>query len=409
MFSPNRSLLACSLVLLISTFSTQTLALSIVAEGSALIHNQDLSYAKHQALRNASQQALLQAGAHISSAQTLDQGVIRIDNLRIRTLGSLSNVRVIDEQVKGERLWLRIRADVTTEQSCALGEAHTRYTKSAAIAAFPLLNRSQAALGNLYAAEQQLPNALTKALNSAGVLRAMNSSQLSVNPSPTTAASYQQDQGPITESLPSFRELDVQFIVSGVIRDLSPYDPTRHDEQAILKVLYDQFDFRGRQRLRNFAIDVFIHDGFTGTLLFSRSYRSAGYWDADDTDQVGFYTPAFLKTDYGQNVRTLLRSINSCNVNLFVPASSVLKPTNSPLMRALSLASSLETSSGCCENQFFTTPSINPTLGLKIPKQRLSSTRYSHVFQWPTWIPTRLCSTSSRTIYSWLGRDICHF
>tara|TARA_R110002095_G_scaffold215158_1_gene208672 strand:- start:683 stop:1909 length:1227 start_codon:yes stop_codon:yes gene_type:complete len=310
MFSPNRSLLACSLVLLISTFSTQTLALSIVAEGSALIHNQDLSYAKHQALRNASQQALLQAGAHISSAQTLDQGVIRIDNLRIRTLGSLSNVRVIDEQVKGERLWLRIRADVTTEQSCALGEAHTRYTKSAAIAAFPLLNRSQAALGNLYAAEQQLPNALTKALNSAGVLRAMNSSQLSVNPSPTTAASYQQDQGPITESLPSFRELDVQFIVSGVIRDLSPYDPTRHDEQAILKVLYDQFDFRGRQRLRNFAIDVFIHDGFTGTLLFSRSYRSAGYWDADDTDQVGFYTPAFLKTDYGQNVRTLLGQVS---------------------------------------------------------------------------------------------------
>ena len=310
MFSPNRSLLACSLVLLISTFSTQTLALSIVAEGSALIHNQDLSSAKHQALRNASQQALLQAGAHISSAQTLDQGVIRIDNLRIRTLGSLSNVRVIDEQVKGERLWLRIRADVTTEQSCALGEAHTRYTKSAAIAAFPLLNRSQAALGNLYAAEQQLPNALTKALNSAGVLRAMNSSQLSVNPSPTTAASYQQDQGPITESLPSFRELDVQFIVSGVIRDLSPYDPTRHDEQAILKVLYDQFDFRGRQRLRNFAIDVFIHDGFTGTLLFSRSYRSAGYWDAEDTDQVGFYTPAFLKTDYGQNVRTLLGQVS---------------------------------------------------------------------------------------------------
>tara|TARA_R110002094_G_scaffold62153_4_gene72644 strand:- start:1116 stop:2342 length:1227 start_codon:yes stop_codon:yes gene_type:complete len=310
MFSPNRSLLACTLVLLISTVSTQTLALSIVAEGSALIHNQDLSSAKHQALRNASQQALLQAGAHISSAQTLDQGVIRIDNLRIRTLGSLSNVRVIDEQVKGERLWLRIRADVTTEQSCALGEAHTRYTKSAAIAAFPLLNRSQAALGNLYAAEQQLPNALTKALNSAGVLRAMNSSQLSVNPSPTTAASYQQDQGPITESLPSFRELDVQFIVSGVIRDLSPYDPTRHDEQAILKVLYDQFDFRGRQRLRNFAIDVFIHDGFTGTLLFSRSYRSAGYWDAEDTDQVGFYTPAFLKTDYGQNVRTLLGQVS---------------------------------------------------------------------------------------------------
>ncbi|MEH6822979.1 MAG: flagellar assembly protein T N-terminal domain-containing protein [Motiliproteus sp.] len=306
MFSLIRSLLACALLLLTSVFTPPALALSVEAEGSARIYNQDISSAKHQALRNASQQALLQAGAHISSAQTLDQGVIRIDNLRIRTLGSLSNVRVLNEQVKGDRVWLRIRAEVTTEQNCALGDAHTRYTKSAAIAAFPLLNRSQAALGNLYSAEQKLPAALTNILNSDNVLRAMNASQLSINPLPATAAAYQQDQGPISEALQNFRELDVQFIVSGVIRDLSPYDPSRHDEQNILKALYDQFDFRGRQHLRNFAIDVFIHDGFTGTLLFSRNYRTAGFWDAADTDQVGFFTPAFLKTDYGQNVRTLL-------------------------------------------------------------------------------------------------------
>ena len=310
MFSQIRSLLACTLLLLSSAFSTQSLALSVVAEGSALIHNQDMASAKHQALRNASQQALLQAGAHISSTQTLDQGVIRIDNLHVRTLGSLSNVRVLEEQIRGDRVWIRMRADVTTTQNCALGDAHTRYTKSAAIAAFPLLNRGQAALGNLYDAEQLLPYELTKVLNSDAVLRAMNASQLAVNPAPETAAAFQQDQGPISEALQNFRELDVQFIVSGVIRDLSPYDPSRHDEQEILKVLYDQFDFRGRQHLRNFAIDVFIHDGFTGTLLFSHSYRTAGFWDAKDVDAVGFFTPAFLKTDYGQNVRRLLGQVS---------------------------------------------------------------------------------------------------
>jgi hypothetical protein len=303
--------LTCITLLLASLNTATVLAISIEAEGSALIYNQDLPSARHQALRSASQQALLQAGAQISSAQSIDQGVMRIDNLKIRTLGSLSNVRVIDEQVKGDRFWLRIRADVTTAESCALGDAHTRYTKSAAIAAFPLLNRSQAALGNLYSAEQRLPKALTTSLNAEGVLRAMNASQLSINPAPQTAASHQQVQGPISEALQNFSELDVQFIVSGVIRDLSPYDPTRHDEQVIWKVLYDQLDFRSRQRLRNFAIDVFIHDGFTGTLLFSRSYRTAGFWDANDADQVGFFSPAFLKTDYGQNVRTLLSQVSA--------------------------------------------------------------------------------------------------
>jgi hypothetical protein len=309
MFSSLRSLFAC-ILLLTGAFTAEALALSIDAEGSAFIYNQDIPSAKHQALRNASQQALLQAGAHISSSQTLNQGVIRIDNLNIRTRGSLSNVRILDEQIKGDRVWLRIRAEVTTGQDCALGDAHTRYTKSAAIAAFPLLDRSQAALGNLYNAEQQLPYELSKALNSEGVLRAMNAAQLSINPILSTAAAYQQDQGPISETLQNFSELDVQFIVSGVIRDLSPYDPSRHDEQDILKVLYDKFDFRGRQHLRNFGIDVFIHDGFTGTLLFSRNYRTAGFWDAPDNEKLGFFTPAFLKTDYGQNIRTLLGQVS---------------------------------------------------------------------------------------------------
>jgi hypothetical protein len=96
-----------------------------------------------------------------------------------------------------------------------------------------------------------------------------------------------------------------------VIRDLRPYDPTRHDEQNVLKVLYDKADIRGRQHLRNFAIDVFIHDGFTGSLLFSRSYRTGGFWDAADNERVGFYTPAFLKTDYGQKVRSLLSQVSA--------------------------------------------------------------------------------------------------
>lgn len=303
--------LICSLprilmLLIVVLLSPSALAVSIEAEGYALIYNQDLDSARRQALQSASQQALLQAGAFISSSQSIHQGVIRTDNLKIRSRGSLSNVRVVDEQIRGDRFWMRIRADVDTDQSCALGDAHTRYTKSAAVAAFPLQHRQQAALGNLYAAEKQLSATLTTLINNEGRLRALNASHLSVNPMPQTAASYQSSQGSLTEALENFSELDVQFIVSGVIRDLNPYDPTRRDEDLIWKTFYDQLDFRGRQRLRNFAIDLFIHDGYTGSLIFSRSYRTGGYWDADDVDQVGFYTPAFLKTDYGQKVRNLL-------------------------------------------------------------------------------------------------------
>ncbi|MCW9052710.1 MAG: flagellar assembly protein FlgT [Motiliproteus sp.] len=301
-------LLRFILALIFITLPTLVHALTVEAEGRALITNQDLESARQQALRDASQQALLQAGAFVSSSQTINQGVLSVDNLRVRSVGNLTNVKVIDERVQGSLFILKIRADVDTEESCNSGG--NNYLKSAAVAAFPLLDPTQANRGALHDAQQMVSKLISDQLSKQGDLRAMNASHLSVNNALTTAASHQRPNGTVTEALDNFRDLDVQFIVSGVIRDMDMYDPSRTEEGNFFKSIYDSADHRGRQHMRNFGIEVFIHDGFTGALLFNRSYRAGGLWALDGHAKTGFGSAAFLKTDYGQQVNSLVRDVS---------------------------------------------------------------------------------------------------
>ncbi len=305
-----KTLIPTFFLLLTVTLSTVAQAVTVEAEGRVVIHDQDIDAARREALRSASQQALLQAGAWVSSSQSVSQGVLSDDNLQVRSVGSLTNVRVIDEQVQGNLFVMKIRADVETEDSCQQSTAGASYVKSAAITAFPVQHPTQASLGDLHDASRGISKLISDSLSRRGSLRALNASHLAVNPAPDTAASYQQDNGSISDTLPVFRDMDVQFIVSGVIRDLNMFDPTRNTEGNYFGYLYDSLDYRGRQHMRNFGIEVFVHDGFTGALLFSRNYRTGGIWALPDHTSTGFGTAAFLNTDYGQQVNRLIGQIS---------------------------------------------------------------------------------------------------
>nr|WP_246480495.1 flagella assembly protein FlgT [Motiliproteus sediminis] len=297
--------------LLLLSLGVTAQAVTVEAEGRALIYNRDLDSARQQAINNAAQQALLQAGAYINSRQRVSDGILMTDHLQVRMKGELQNIRVLSEQIEGDQLQVKIRAEVDTDETCAATAAGQQYLKSAAVAGFPIAQPSQAAIGDLSAASSQIAAQLTARIGSRDHLRALDASYLNVHTNPATASSRQTGNGSLTDALPAFRDLDVQFIVSGIVRDLSMYQPEKDNEGNVLRVWYDQLDYRGRQHLRNFALDVFIHDGFTGALLFSRSYRVGGLWNSDRHTKTGFMTPAFLATDYGQKVRQLLTRISA--------------------------------------------------------------------------------------------------
>lgn len=299
--------LSILIFILLMPYSLLVEALPVEAEGRALIRNQSIEAARDEALRNASQQALLQAGAHVSATQSISQGVLNVDNVRIRSNGQLTDIKIIDERVSGDQFIVRISAEVVTEGSCASGGAD--YLKRAGIAAFVIEHPQQANLGDLHNAPSLISQRISQELASKGHLNAINAGHLSIGPVTPAASGYQQSQGPLTDSLSVFADLDVQFIVSGVIRDLSKYDASRSSEGNAFIGLYDKMDYRGQQHMRNFAIDVFIHDGYTGALLSNKQYRTGGLWRLDDHVKTGFASAAFLKTDYGQQVNKLLSQI----------------------------------------------------------------------------------------------------
>ncbi len=296
------------LLLITLLTSTQLAAIPVEAEGSAMIGTQSIEAARAEAISNASQQALLQAGAYISATQSMSQGVLNIDNVRIRSNGSITNVEVIDERVSGNLFIVKIRAEVETEDSCDAGNAN--YIKTAAVTGFVLEHPLQANLGDLHNAQSLISKRLSQDLTAIGNLQAMNASHLRSFKNLSTAASYQQPQGNMSQNLASFAELDVQFVVSGIIRDLRKYDPSRSSEGNYFTGLYDKADYRGQQHMRNFAVEVYVHDGFTGAQLFNKQYRTAGLWRLDDHVKTGFASAAFLQTDYGQQVNKLLGEIS---------------------------------------------------------------------------------------------------
>ena len=296
------------IILLCSTYAS---AATIEATGQALIHNNNISQAREQAIADAKQQASLQAAAYISSTQQVDDGILEIDNMRISTMSHLSNIKIIDEVLVGKKLQVRISAEIDTKTTCANGNTGNSYRKTVAIAAFPIEHPLQANLGRLRNAESNLSTQLVSRLNTTEGISALNAGNLLLHTQLGTATSRQLDNGSLTTMLSYTQQLDSQFIISGVIRDLSMESPHTLKEKNWLIDTYNQLDYRSKKHLRNFSVDVFIHDAFSGTLLEQQNYSIQGRWNHSETAKIGFATPAFFNGDYGKNIKTLLDEISS--------------------------------------------------------------------------------------------------
>ncbi|MGB0732244.1 MAG: flagella assembly protein FlgT middle domain-containing protein, partial [Pontibacterium sp.] len=124
------------------------------------------------------------------------------------------------------------------------------------------------------------------------------------------AASRQLDDGALTTIAANVNHLDTQYIVSGVIRDMSMVDPRIHTEKNYFVDLYNRMDYRSDRYMRNFEVDVFVHDGFSGALLFDKTYKTQGTWNLRKNLASGFDSPTFREQEYGIAVGKLVRVIS---------------------------------------------------------------------------------------------------
>jgi hypothetical protein len=292
----------------LQSLATGAQAQSMQAEGRAMKICSDLASARRAAIQDATEQAALQAAAYISVNQQINDGILEVDNLHMASLGKISNVQLLDEKRQDNWLLVRISADVDIAQGCSNGSSH-QYRNRLAVTAFVLQRPQDASLGRLGNIEQALALELAEKLNLNPRLDALNAGNTRLIDNPLSAPTRQLNNGRLLTLLPQSAQFGPQYLVSGVIRDLSMQNPAVHSEQNVLKHWFNRAQPQDDRYLRSFAIDLFVHDALSGALLFSHQYHTQGLWNLPMEQNTGFASAAFWQQDYGHKARLLLDQI----------------------------------------------------------------------------------------------------
>lgn len=280
-------------------------AVPVEASGRAVIAG-SLNLARENAIQQALQQAALQAGVQVRSRQRLEMGEIREDSLQLNSSSRVRLQQIRYEGQVGDVYEVAITADVQPEAMCP-GSEHS-YRKVIAIAGFGLVDRQQAVIGKLDAIEQALPAELLRTLNREQKVQALDASQTRLFDDPMTAPSMANGQQRLTTSVALATRLGAQYVVSGVIRDLGTGDEKATGMPRRLQ-WRDWLGITDRPLRRRFGVELFVHDGLGGALLFQRYYQTSGFWNLPSQQVTGFATSDFWGTDYGQQVALQLQAM----------------------------------------------------------------------------------------------------
>ena len=294
--------------------SSLAMAVEITSVGVAVMGN-DITESRDDAIRDALRQASLQVGGSIHSSQMLVDGLVTQDQTSLKTNGQFRHVRVLQEKMINGILEVKVRAEFIEGGQCETNQGNG-YRKAVAIAGFALQNPKDAVMGGLNNIEQRLPGVLSNTLNGRHRLHAMDSGHVLLFSSVDRAPSSQNNLQRLTNSVELGKELGAQFVVSGVIRDLAMINPEA-DTKQIWDTPLELVGLNREERDRNFVLDVYVHDGISGSLMFQNTYATSGVWEHDDFKRTGFATPEFWKVDYGMQVKNLLiEVVEDLNENL---------------------------------------------------------------------------------------------
>ncbi|MDH5256593.1 MAG: flagellar assembly protein T N-terminal domain-containing protein, partial [Gammaproteobacteria bacterium] len=248
--------------------------------GSATINAGAQIIAKEKAIKNAMQQALMQTSAYIDSTSTISANVLVIDSARVKTSGTVEDVKVLDEWIEDEVYFVRIRATIPDNNN-AKQPRGAHYRKKLAAIQFDISTRTQ--VYDLPDIERKLPRELLLRLDNTGNFITIDATQYLVS---QTDVGYQFDNPDVYKMIA--QKTGAQIILSGTIRNMSV-------EEGFL------------QDKRHLEIEIYLHDGLSGSRIarhrFSETITNAGYQKARHNL---LSSASFAQSVYGKAVSHIL-------------------------------------------------------------------------------------------------------
>ncbi len=294
-------MLAASMLLFSSVVSAQWMQVT----GSAPIVGGMYEQARVTARDDAYRKASLQAGAKVSSRQRVENGVLTHDTLRVASAARVKRSLVRDEYQRDNELFLVMDIELEEVANCPSSQA-SQYRKKVALLGFSIQAPEQARMGGLHDIDRGLSSALNQALNELGGLVVYESSEHRLYSELTNAPTGYTAQHTLTKAADFAKQMGAQFVVSGVVRDLGVAD-----ESAFRNSVWQRFVNIGyeAQRKRRFSVDLFVHDGFSGAIVWQQNFSLSADWNRDRHQKVGFASPEFRRITYGKEVMKLIDSM----------------------------------------------------------------------------------------------------
>lgn len=186
--------------------------------------------------------------------------------------------------------------------------SHDNLSKALAITQFLRSSPHTANAGNLFAAESGLPELIRAQLR-----QKFQATGPAVMPWGFAQADLSESQLK-QQAQKIARQMRTQFVISGTIVDMSMLAPDTTYNPSLYRQFANGFHDLTHlkmfdQRTRVMSLEVQLRDGFTGELLFNKSYSTNGIWN--QRQPIGFGSPAFAKTHYGKRVKSLANKIST--------------------------------------------------------------------------------------------------
>ncbi|AEF53642.1 flagellar assembly protein T N-terminal domain-containing protein [Marinomonas posidonica] len=281
------------------TLSNATLAVTIDAIGEAVIYDNDIADARYRATEQAIKQAVLESGSRVNVKDEMTNGEVN-SSIAIRSSSHVQRAKIISEEQTGNFLKVVARIDVTPDSQCSTGPT-SYYRKTVGVTGFDLQIPQQAQLGAINNISRELPKNLADEINKQGYLKALTATNISIYPDLINAPSSTNYDGSLTNVTRISEQLGVQYIISGVIRDIGELYQRQPNNKTNTTPL------AAENKERNFVVDIYLYDGFSGALLFEHRYSEIGNWDIADNKRVGFGSTKFWTINYGKVVQQALK------------------------------------------------------------------------------------------------------
>lgn len=267
--------------------------------GSAAIINNDEEYARQQAIQDALRQAMLKAGASVSSIQKLSNGALTRDDFQIRANSEVRQYQLLDEEIRDARIFVRVRSYIVADRSGCSGGL---YAKDISLIRFNWQHKDDARYGQIY----QLDRAVTRALfdrlgqqRQVFVTRSWLDNNLGVEP-----GKIQQGDSDFARQIQALAvQTDSQYLIFGSIVDASLQQP----DQGIADNIFPGTWFK--TPLRRFTLQLYLYDGLTGQLLEQPFYQTQANWTFDKEAVVDPISQDFWQSSYGMEITSTLNRI----------------------------------------------------------------------------------------------------